>query len=293
MSALYAPAMSLATAINRLPSDKLAFNKVRYRWVEVVRGHPMLTAAQRTVGLAIAQQHINHNPESPWFHSAWAAHQTIATETGLTRRTVVSAMVALKQMGLIAIEHGGGWKVPGGRTDRYTLRTDWLDVLELAAQVRRKDVKNFHPPNQEKISQFDQSGEKDAESGEIEDQMIGNSLSDDVKGLRTTLSSKTFLESRSKTELGSSTRTDPQSLAVTLKAINGRKADSAGMTSLDQFALADILGEGNVERGYLRIGRLNEADANELALRYRHDRSSAQAVRAQAARLEQNLGRLG
>lgn len=293
MSALYAPAMSLATAINRLPSNTLAFNKERYRWVEVVRGHPMLTASQRTVGLAIAQQHINHNPESPWFHSAWAAHQTIATETGLTRRTVVSAMVALKQMGLIAIEHGGGWKVPGGRTDRYTLRTDWLDVLAHAAQVRRKDVKNLHRPNQEKISQFDQSGENDAESGEIEDQMIGNSLSDDVKGLRTTLSNKTFLESRSKTESGSSTRTEPQSLAVTLKAVNGRKADSTGITSLDQFALADILGEGNVERGYLRIGRLNEADANELALRYRLDRWSAQAVRAEAARLEQNLGRLG
>src|SRR4030081_1327868 len=143
--ALHAPAMTLATAVESLPIDKFAFNKVRYRWVEAVRGHPMLTAAQRTVGLAIAQQHINHNPESPWFHSAWAAHQTIATETGLTRRTVVSAMVALKQMGLIAIEHGGGGKVPGGRTDRYTLRTDWLDVLELAAQVRRKDVKNFHP----------------------------------------------------------------------------------------------------------------------------------------------------
>jgi hypothetical protein len=291
--ALYAPAMSLATAINRLPSDKLAFNKVRYRWVEVARGHPMLTAAQRTVGLAIAQQHINHNPQSPWFHSAWASHQTIATETGLTRRTVVSAMVALKQMGLIAIEHGGGWKVPGGRTDRYTLRTDWLDVLERAAQVRRKDVKNFHRFNQKNISQFDQSREKDTESGEIDDQMIGNSLSDDVKRLRTTLSNETFLESRSKTELGPLTRAEPQSLAVTPQAINGRKADSVGMTSLDQFALADLLGEGNVERGYLRIGRLNEADANDLALKYRHDPSSARAVRADAARLEDNLRRLG
>ena len=97
---------------------------------------------------------------------------------------------------------------------------------------------------------------------------------------------------RSKTNSGA-TQSDPQSLAVTPQAINGRKADSASMTSLDQFALANLLGEGSVERGYLRIGRLNEADANELALRYRHDRSSAQAVRAQAARLEQNLGRLG
>src|SRR3981081_655386 len=142
--ALYAPAMTLATALEILPIDKFAFNKVRYRWVKVVRGHPMLTAAQRAVGLAIAQQYINHNPESPWFHSAWAAHQTIAEEIGVSRRTVISAMVALRQMGLIAIEHGGGWKVPGGRTDRYTLRTDWLDVLDHAAQiVRQKDVKIF------------------------------------------------------------------------------------------------------------------------------------------------------
>src|SRR4030088_3596570 len=99
--ALHAPAMTLATALELLPIDKFAFKKAQYRWVKVVRAHPMLTAAQRAVGLAIAQEHINHNPESPWFHSAWAGHQTIATETGLTRRTVVSAMVALKQMGLI------------------------------------------------------------------------------------------------------------------------------------------------------------------------------------------------
>jgi len=286
--------MTLADAIARLPTDNRTFNSVRYRWAKVVRGHPMLTAAQRQVGLAIAQQHINHNPESPWFHSAWAGHQTIADEIGLTRRTVVTAMAALSQIGLIAIEHGGGWKVPGGRTDRYTLRTDWLGVLERAAQiVRQKDVKIFHRSNRGEGSQFDESCEETGESGEIIGEMIGNSLSDDVKGLRTTLSNKTFLKSCSTTDSGALTRPEPQSLAVTPQAVNGRKADSAGMTSLDQFALADLLGEGSVERGYLRIGRLNEADANELALRYRHDRSSAQAVRAQAARLEQNLGRLG
>jgi hypothetical protein len=285
--------MTLATAVEALPIDKIAFNKARYRWVKVVRGHPMLTAAQRAVGLAIAQEHINHNPESPWFHTAWAAHKRIAQEIGVSRRTVISAMVALRQMGLIVIEHGGGLKVPGGRTDRYTLRTDWLDVLDHAAQiVRQKDVKTLHCSNRGGDNQLDESSEKNGESGEIIGEMMGNSQSDDVKGLRTTLSNKTFLESLSRTE-GLSTRPEPQSLAVTPHAINGRKADSAGMTSLDQFALANLLGEGNVEDGYLRIGRLSEADANELALRYRHDRSSAQAVRAQAAWLEQNLGRLG
>jgi len=67
-----------------------------------------------------------------------------------------------------------------------------------------------------------------------------------------------------------------------------RQYDLSGSVSL-----SDLLGDGNVERGYLRIGRLNEADATDLALRYRHDRSSAQAVRAEAVRLEENLGRLG
>jgi hypothetical protein len=284
--------MTLAEAIERLPGDTRTFNSVRYRWIKVVRGHPMLTAAQRQVGMAIAQQHINHNAESPWFHSAWAAHQTIADETGLTRRTVVSAMVALRQIGLIAIEHGGGWKVLGGRTDRYTLRTDWLDVLERAAQsVRQKDAKIFHGSNYQGGSKLDKSREKNTESGEIDGEMMGNSPSEDVKGLYTTLSNKTFLGGLSKTDSGASTQSEPQSVAVTPQAINGRKA--ASMTSLDQFALAELLGEGNVERGYLRIGRLNEADANDLALRYRRDRSSAQSVLAQAARLEENLGRLG
>ena len=285
--------MTLETAIASLPTEKPDFNKVLYRWIKIVRCHPMLTASQRHVGLNIAQQYINRNPDNPWFHSAWASHQRIADEIGVTRRTVVTAMAALIKIGLLAIEHGGGLRVPGGRTDRYTLRADWLDVLEQAAQVRKKEVKFLHRFEHENIAQSRQSGEKFAESGEIGDQMIGNSQNEAVKGLRTTLSNKTFLESRSKTELGPSTRPERQSLAVTPQAINGRKADSAGMTSLDQFALADLLGEGNVERGYLRIGRFNEADANELALRYRHDRSSAQAVRAQAARLEQNLGRLG
>jgi hypothetical protein len=53
------------------------------------------------------------------------------------------------------------------------------------------------------------------------------------------------------------------------------------------------LGEGNVERGYSRLCRLKEADANDLALRYRLERSSGSAVRAEVIRLEENLGRLG
>jgi hypothetical protein len=284
VSALYAPAMSLATAISGLPSDKLAFNKVRYRWIEAVRGHPMLTAAQRAVGLAIAQQHINHNPESPWFHSAWAAHQTIATETGLTRRTVVSAMVALRQIGLIAIEHGGGWKVPGGRTDRYTLRTDWLDVLERAAQIalREKDVKRLQRLGYPTGSPVQQSREKNAESGEIGDQMIGNSQSEDVKHLRTTLSKITALESLNTSSSRSSETASPDATPL---AGNGKKASSYSVTAQDHRELACLLGDGDLEHGYGRLDGIDEEMINSMALRYRSDRLSGGSIRNEVAEL--------
>lgn len=246
---LKAPVMALSTAIQRLPIDKFAFNKLRYRWIEVVRGHPLLTPAQRQVGLVIAQQHINHTPDNPWFHSAWAGHQKIATEIGVTRRTVVTAMTALSRFGLIAIEHAGGVKVPGGRTDRYTLRIDCLETLARTAKVSGKDVKNFHRSNQEKLSQVDQSREKNAESGETDDEMIGNSQSEDVKGLRTTPSNKTFLESLSKTDSGPSTQSEPQSLAATQQASNGRKKTSHSVTSQDHHKLALLLGDGDLVEG--------------------------------------------
>jgi biotin operon repressor len=243
----------------------------------------MLTGAQRTVGLAIAQQHINHNPESPWFHSAWAAHQTIATETGLTRRTVVSAMVALRQAGLIAIEHGAGRKVPGGRTDRYTLRTDWLDVLECAAHiVRQKDVKNFHRSSYQTGSQVHQSGEKNAESGEIRDQMIGNSQSEHVKDLRTTLSKITPLESLSTHR---STPSQTPSPFATLLAGNGRKASSYSVTAQDHRELAVLLGNGDLEQGYGSLDGIDEAKINAMAVRYRFDRLSGDLIRDEVAEL--------
>jgi Bacterial regulatory proteins, gntR family len=239
--ALHASHMALATAVESLPIDKFAFNKARYRWVKVVRGHPMLTAAQRQVGLAIAQEHINHNPENPWFHTAWASHKKIAKEIGVSRRTVISAMVALRQMGLIAIEHGGGWKVPGGRTDRYTLRTDWLDVLDRAAQiVRQKDVKIFHRSNRGEGSQFDESREKNGESGEIIAEMMGNSPNKDVKGLRTTLYNTTPLESSLSTYLEPLAPSDARPLTSAPQASNGRNSPGSSINATRNGKLLGI-----------------------------------------------------
>jgi hypothetical protein len=289
--ALYAPAMTLATALEILPIDKFAFNKVRYRWVKVVRGHPMLTAAQRAVGLAIAQQYINHNPESPWFHSAWAAHQTIAEEIGVSRRTVISAMVALRQMGLIAIEHGGGWKVPGGRTDRYTLRTDWLDVLDHAARiVRQKDVKIFHRSNRGEGSKFEESREKNGERGEIIGEMMGNSPDKDVKGLRTTLYNTTPLESSLSTYLEPVAPSEARPLTSAPQASNGRKKSPDAVTEQDHHELALLLGDGDLGQGYGRLDGIDDANVNIMALRYRFDRSSGQSIRAEVVELRSTPG---
>jgi len=194
--ALQAPSMTLVEAIGRLPADKTEFDKARFRWTDLVRGLFFLTSAQRQVGLAIAR-YINHNPNNHWYHSAWAGQRKIAEEIGQTRRTVVTAFAALSRIGLIAVEHGGGWKVPGGRTDRYTLRIDWLDVLERAAQIRKDDVKDFHRSNESAVGQRHRIRGKSDESGEKDDQMVGNSSSEDVKGLRTTLSNSIPLESDS------------------------------------------------------------------------------------------------
>lgn len=286
---LDAPPVALSDAIEGLPMDGKAFNSIRYRWIQIVRGHPMLTAAEKHVGLAIAQQHINRSPGHHWFNSAWAAHRTIADEIGLTRRTVVSAMAALRQLGLIAIEPGGGWKVPGGRTDRYTLRIDWLDVLERAAEiVRQKDVKIVHRSNHAIDGQFDERCEKNAERGEIEGREMRNSPNGDVKGLHTTISDTTFLE-------GLTTRVEPSPealpLAATPQASNGRKESSERITAQDHLALAELLGEGNVESGYFRMSCLNDGDADTLALRYRLNRSAGRDVLAEAERLEENIGR--
>ena len=272
--------MSLATAIELLPIDKVAFSKARYRWVKVVRGLLLLTPAQRHVGLIIAQDYINNDPGNPWFHSAWAAHQTIADKTSLTRRTVVSAMVALKQIGLIAVERAGGLKVPGGRTDRYTLRTDWLDVLERAAQsVRQKDVKIFHGSNCDSGRQLNQSGEKNAESGEIDNQMMRNSPSADVKGLHTTLPNETFLGSRSKTYSGSFTTSEPP-LAAIQEARNGRKKDAPHpLRAQDHHELALLVGDGDLVKGYGHLDGFAAANIDKWALRYRSDPSSGQSIR--------------
>ena len=288
-SALNAPLMTLAEAVERLPHEKEAFNKVRYRWIDVVRGHPLLTAGQRHVGLAIAQKHINQNPKNAWFRSAWAGHRRIADEIGLTRRTVVTAMGALSQIGLIAIEHGGGLSVPGGRTDRYTLRIDRLDILEHAAEIWRKDVKNNHRFDPEiNLDRFGESCEKVAESGEIDRQIVGNLSTEGVKQLPTTLSNSIPLESSFTTI---DLLPDASRYAAVKQASKGsEKKASASLTAQDHHELALLVGDGDLERGYGRLDGIADANIDKLALRYRSDRSSGQSIRVEVVELTSTIG---
>jgi hypothetical protein len=173
----------------------------------------------------------------------------------------------------------------------YTLRTDWLDVLERAAQiVRQNHVKSFHASNGGIDNHFEERREKDPERGEIDGGEMGNSPSGDVKGLRTTISNTAFLEGLS-TRLERPSEAPP--LAATPQAANGRKESSERITEQDHLDLASLLGKGNVEEGFCRLCSLDEADANQLALLYRRDRSLGEFIRAEAVRLEENLGRPG
>jgi Helix-turn-helix domain len=282
--------MTLAVAMEALPIEKKAFNRVRYRWDDIVRGLPLLTSAEEKVGLQIAR-YINQDPQNPGYRTAWAGHKKIASKTNLTRRTVISSITKLKQLGLIAIEQGAGVPGLGGWTDRYTLRIDRLDELEHFAEAcRKKEVKSFHRFDGRINDGTDgESREKFAGSGEISDRKTRNVRNEDVKGLHPTPSNN---------HLNNSSNGGPRARsgaehAATPKAANGRKEVSYQATAQDQYELAHCVGEGNVERGYNQLGLLGPANVNELALRYRLDPSSWEAIRAEADRLRELPARPG
>jgi hypothetical protein len=108
-------------AVEWLPKPDKAFRRARKRWADFVRGSKLLTPAQRQVGLTIADVYINRQPDHPWFNWAWPSHQTLAKKTGLSRRTVLSAVERLSELRLLKVSRKGGAKGLGGRTHRYTL----------------------------------------------------------------------------------------------------------------------------------------------------------------------------
>ena len=162
-------------AVEWLPIPDKEFRSARKRWTTYVRSSNLLTGAQRQIGVVIAE-YINRQRGHRWFNWAWPSHQTLANETGLTRRTALSAVKRLAEVGLLKIARGGGIRGRGGRTDRYTLRMTGLADLEAQADQPRqgKDVKNFRTFQ-------GRNGSEKTESDEICDRKVRNPRQEDVK----------------------------------------------------------------------------------------------------------------
>jgi Helix-turn-helix domain len=253
-------------AVEWLPTPDKEFRLARNRWTKFVRGSNLLTGAQRQVGVAIAELHINRQPGHRWFNWAWPSHQTLANETGLSRRTVVSAVKRLAKLGLLKIAHGGGSKGRGGRTDRYTLRMTGLAPLETQADGlrREKDVKNF------RIFQNGHAAEN-RESGEICDQKVRKARQEGVKELPPTLL---------RTIKNSFTEPPTSSAVEARKGLcNESKKAVDEVTSGDHSKLALCVGNGNLGAGFERLQDLPVDEVHIFALRLRRDPSAADSIR--------------
>jgi hypothetical protein len=270
MVPLYFNLAEAELAVDWLPSPEKEFRLARKRWTKFVRSSNMLTGAQRQVGLAIAELHINRTLGHRWFNWAWPSHQTLADETGLTRRTVLSAVKRLDEIGLLKIAHGGGSKGRGGRTDRYTLRMVGLAYLEAQAnQLRQgKDVKTFRTFEGRDIIE-------NCESGEIGDRKVRNPRQEDVKELPPTL-----LET-----IKDSFTWQPTSSAFEerKRLCNGRSVDA--VTSRDHSELAVCVGKGDVANGWERLQHLSVGEVDRFALRLRKEPSAAEAIKSEVQSL--------
>jgi hypothetical protein len=253
-------------AVKWLPKDYKEFCRARKRWTDFVRASKLLTSAQSKVGLTIADVYINRQPDHPWFNWAWPSHQLLAKRTGLTRRTVLSAVNRLWELGLLKIARGGGAKGLGGRTHRYTLNMTGLADLE-ASQVEwtdlEKDVKNLHG------SQHGGYGE-DCERGEIRDPKVRNPHPKGVKRLHTNLRD-TQRESI----------TAPKSSEAAARKQLRSEGFVESVTSVDHTNLARCVGRGNIGQGYDRLQTMSEDEINALALQLRREPSAADSIRLQ------------
>lgn len=259
----------LATAW--LPVDEKAFRDARKRWVEVVRRSPHLTPSQRHIGKLIADDYLNRQSGHRWFNWGWAAHATLASKTGYSRRTVLAAMNRLEELDLIVVVHGGGKEVPGGRTNLYTLRTDRLQSLGEAASAEQNDVKNYRiSPNAARRA--------NVESGEKHREMMRNSQQNDEKTLRSTLSTTLLNDSLNAT----AKRADMDSQ----QACQGKKER---VTSLDHAELARTVGNGGLQEGFNILQELPEATVDSFALELRKRPQDARALAARVAELRKEI----
>ncbi|MGY3698945.1 hypothetical protein ACVIGA_009087 [Bradyrhizobium sp. USDA 3240] len=254
----------LELSVDWLPQPDKDFQAARRRWMNVVRASKLLTGAERQIGLAIAQEYINRQPGHQWYNWAWPSHQTLADKTGLSRRTVVAGIKRLVMFGFLMITHGGGRMGRGGRTDRYTLRMDRLELLaSFVASRRVKGVKKLHTFKEAISGKPDESCAKG-------DAKLGNLMHQDVKGLHTTLPNTQLQDSI----------TEPFSLPTGKGSLSSKgKQASAPATSVDYSALARCVGEGDVAAGWERLQAIPESEVDLLALRLRKDPSQDREIR--------------
>src|SRR5256885_15988 len=100
-----------------------------------------LTPYEKLVGLIIALQFINRDPAHRRFNWAWASLELLARTTGLSRRTVCSAMKRLEEF-RGACHRSQRGRRPGSSLC-YTLRMDKLDRLPRPAAAEHEQ--NFTP----------------------------------------------------------------------------------------------------------------------------------------------------
>lgn len=123
-----------------LPTEEIAWRKVRDRWIEVIAAS-QLTTAEKLVAIILALQFINRNPKHKWFNWGWPSQTTLARRTGLSRRTVSSALSRLEQANIIVVVRSDG-KRPGAVL-RYTLRTDQLDHFAMCEKNQTDKREKF------------------------------------------------------------------------------------------------------------------------------------------------------
>lgn len=254
-------------AVEWLPKPDKEFRRACKRWTDHVRSSKLLTPAQSKVGLTIADVYINRQPNHPWFNWAWPSHQLLAEKTGLTRRTVLSAVERLSALRLLKIARGGGAKGLGGRTHRYTL--DMAGLAASEAQIeqtdREKDAKNLH-------SSQNRGGVEDRERGEIRDTKTCNPQQEDVKRLRTNLRNPLRKSITAPTSNSAAARKEP---------CRGSKTILDSVTSTDHTNLAICVGEGNLRKGYERLQKMPEDEIDALALQLRREPSAGDSIRLQ------------
>lgn len=149
--------------------DQAATTKRHYAtksaFIAVVNTPGLLTPGQRAVAKAIADL-VNYQDGHPRRGFAWPSRYRLAQDTGLTVRTVTTAIKVLASFQLIEVQRHRGQKGRGGTTHKYALRVpDQHEVQTMLANAKEKEVKAFHRFETRDVGPSAESGEISASEG--------------------------------------------------------------------------------------------------------------------------------